>query len=144
MTAEHGYYFEDLEIGMSESYTRTVTAEDIQLFADVSGDTNPVHLNEEFAANSRFEQRIAHGMLTGSYISTIIGTRLPGPGCLYLNQSMKFKNPVFVNDEVTATATITRLDTRRKFVTFETICRVGDTSVIEGEALIWVPSRESE
>jgi len=141
MQSEHGYYFEDLSIGMSESYTRTVTDADIQQFAELSGDTNPLHLDDEFAANSRFEKRIAHGMLSGSYISTIVGTKLPGPGCLYRNQTLQFRAPVFIDDEVTATVTITGLEERRGLVTLDTVCRVGDTDVIRGEAIMVAPKR---
>ncbi len=141
MQSEHGYYFEDLSIGMSESYTRTVTDADIQQFAELSGDTNPLHLDDEFAATSRFEKRIAHGMLSGSYISTIVGTKLPGPGCLYRNQTLQFRAPVFIDDEVTATVTITGLEERRGLVTLDTVCRVGDTDVIRGEAIMVAPKR---
>jgi len=141
MQSEPGYYFEDLSIGMSESYTRTVTDADIQQFAELSGDTNPLHLDDEFAANSRFEKRIAHGMLSGSYISTIVGTKLPGPGCLYRNQTLQFRAPVFIDDEVTATVTITGLEERRGLVTLDTVCRVGDTDVIRGEAIMVAPKR---
>lgn len=141
MKSKHGYYFEDLSIGMSESYTRTVSDKDIRQFAEVSGDTNPLHLDEAFAATTRFKKRIAHGMLSGSYISTIVGTRLPGPGCLYRSQTLKFRAPVHVDDEVTASVTITELDERRGLVTLNTVCRVGDTDVIRGEAVMLVPRR---
>ncbi|MCP4008021.1 MAG: MaoC family dehydratase [Proteobacteria bacterium] len=141
MKSKHGYYFEDLSTGMSESYTRTVSDKDIRQFAEVSGDTNPLHLDEEFAATTRFKKRIAHGMLSGSYISTIVGTRLPGPGCLYRSQTLKFRAPVHIDDEVTASVTITELDERRGLVTLNTVCRVGDTDVIRGEAVMLVPRR---
>ncbi len=144
MHSKHGYYFEDLSLGMSESYTRTVNDADIQQFAEVSGDTNPVHLDEEFAATTRFKKRIAHGMLSASYISTIIGTKLPGPGCLYVSQTLKFRAPVYIGDEVTATISITDLNERRGYATFCTICSVGDTEVIRGEAMILVPRRSTD
>lgn len=139
MKSKHGYYFEDLSPGMSASYTRTVTEKDIRQFAEVSGDTNPVHLDEGFAATTRFKKRIAHGMLSGSYISTVVGTKLPGPGCLYVSQTLKFRAPVYIGDKVTATATITELNERRGYVTLSTICSVGDTDVIRGEATMLVP-----
>lgn len=141
MKLKHGYYFEDLALGMSASYTRTITAADIEQFAEVSGDINPIHLDEEFAAASRFGKRIAHGMLSGSYISTVVGTRLPGPGCLYVSQTLKFRAPVFIGDEVTATATITELNERRGYVTLSTVCTVGDNDVIRGEAVMLVPRK---
>ena len=101
MTDErHGYYFQDLEVGTTDVYAKTVTDADITLFAGISGDTNPVHLDDEFAAASRFGTRIAHGMLSASYISTVLGTKLPGPGCIYMGQNLKFMAPVRVGDTV--------------------------------------------
>ena len=141
MSSKHGYYFEDLSLGMSDSYTRTVTDEDVRRFAEVSGDTNPIHLDDEFAANSRFGKRIAHGMISAGYISTVVGTQLPGPGCLYVSQTLKFRAPVYIGDEVTAKVTITALDERRGYATFETVCSVGDTDVVRGEASMLVPKR---
>jgi 3-hydroxybutyryl-CoA dehydratase len=141
MQSKHGYYFEDLSVGMSASYTRTITDKDIRQFAEVSGDTNPVHLDEEFAASTRFKKRIAHGMLSGSYISTVVGTKLPGPGCLYVSQTLNFRAPVYIGDEVTATVTVTELNERRGYVTLSTVCSVGDTDVIRGEAMILVPKQ---
>ena len=104
----HGYYFEDLEIGMSDIYAKTITDTDIVLFAGISGDTNPVHLNHEFASETMFEGQIAHGMLTASFISTVIGTKLPGPGCIYVAQNLRFKGPVKVGDTVTAICEVTK------------------------------------
>lgn len=144
MHPKHGYYFEDLSLGMSESYTRTIKDADIQQFAEMSGDTNPAHLDEEFAATTRFEKRIAHGMLSASFISTLVGTKLPGPGCLYVSQTLKFRAPVYISDEVTATVSITDLNERRGYVTFSTTCTVGDTDVIRGEAMMLVPRRNAD
>ena len=93
-----GRYFEDLEVGMEASYERTVTEADIVSFAQVSGDTNPVHLDEDYAAGTIFKQRIAHGMLTASYVSTVFGTRLPGPGAIYVSQTLNFRAPVRIGD----------------------------------------------
>ena len=103
----HGYYLEDLAPGMTALYAKTVTDADIVLFAGISGDVNPVHLNQEFADRTMFRGRIAHGMLTASFISTVIGTKLPGPGCIYVSQNLKFKAPVRVGDTVNARVTIT-------------------------------------
>jgi 3-hydroxybutyryl-CoA dehydratase len=130
----HGYYLEDLKTGMSASYGRTVTETDIANFAGVSGDTNPLHLNAEFAMSTRFKERIAHGMLSAAYISTLIGTRLPGPGCLYISQTLKFLAPVRIGDTVIATATVTSIDPVKRRVKLSTVCRVGDTVVVDGEA----------
>ena len=141
MQEKHGYFFEDLTVGMSDSYTRTVSDDDVKQFAEVSGDTNPIHLDDEFAAQSRFGKRIAHGMISAGYISTVVGTQLPGPGCLYVSQTLKFRAPVYIGDEVTAKVTITALDERRGYATFETVCSVGDTDVVRGEAVMLVPKR---
>lgn len=137
----HGYYFEDLEAGMTEVYGKTVTDADIVLFAGISGDINPVHLNHEFASGTPFEGRIAHGMLTASFISTVIGTKLPGPGCIYVNQTLKFKAPVKSGDTVIARVTITDLIPEKKFVELKTTCTVGSKVVVDGDATILVPSR---
>ena len=142
MEEQHGYFLEDLEPGMSKVFAKTVTEADLLLFAGVSGDTNPLHLDEEFARDTMFEGRIAHGMLTASLISTVIGTRLPGPGCIYLSQSLKFKAPVRIGDTVAARATVVEIMPERKRVRLHTTCSVGATVVMDGEALILVPSRK--
>ena len=136
-----GYFFEDLEIGMSAAYARTVGPADLVMFAGISGDTNPMHLNEEYAAATMFEGTIAHGFLCSSFISTVIGTRLPGPGCVYVGQSLKFKAPVRPGDTVTARAEITELTPGRNRAKLHTTCTVGTTVVIDGEADVLVPSR---
>jgi 3-hydroxybutyryl-CoA dehydratase len=137
----HGYYFEDLEEGMTEIYAKTITDADIVTFAGISGDTNPVHINQEFARDTRFKDRIAHGMLVASFISTVIGTKLPGPGCIYLNQTLSFKAPVVIGDTVKARATVSRLIPEKKFVEMTTVCTVGDKVVLDGVALILVAAR---
>ena len=136
-----GYFIEDLSEGMTAVFGKTITDADILMFAGVSGDTNPVHLNEEFAAGTAFQGRIAHGMLTASLISTVLGTKLPGPGCVYLSQNLKFMAPVRVGDTVRAEVTITAIDRLRRRVTFATACKVGGKSVLEGEAVTVVPRR---
>ena len=105
--AMNGLYLEDLKVGMSAMFGKTVTEADIAAFAGVSGDTNPIHLHDGFAAGTRFGQRIAHGMLSGSFISTVIGTKLPGPGSVYISQTLNFMAPVLIGDTITAVATIT-------------------------------------
>ena len=136
-----GYFFEDLEIGMTAAYARTIGPADLVMFAGISGDTNPMHLNEEYAAATMFQGTIAHGFLSSSFISTVIGTRLPGPGCVYISQSLKFKAPVRPGDTVTARATVTELDAGRNRATLRTTCTVGSTVVIDGDAVVLVPSR---
>jgi 3-hydroxybutyryl-CoA dehydratase len=124
----------ELSEGQSESYARTVTEADIILFAGVSGDDNPVHINEEWASQTMFKGRIAHGML-----SAVIGTRLPGPGSIYMSQSLKFRAPVRIGDTVTATVTIREINQEKRRLTLDTVCTVGDTTVIEGEAMVMLP-----
>lgn len=135
------YFFEDLKPGMSAVYVKTVTDADVVGFAEVSGDHNPIHLDEEFAKTTRFGGRIAHGLLTASFISTVIGTQLPGPGSIYLSQDLKFLAPVRIGDEVTVEVKVKELFPEKKRAVFETVCRVGETVVIKGEALALVPSR---
>ena len=141
MTDAQGYFLEDLSVGMSSTYERTVSEADIARFAEVSGDKNPLHLDAEFAKTTRFKERIAHGMLSAGFISTILGTQLPGPGVIYMSQSLRFTAPVKIGDTVTARAEITAIRADKNRVTLSTTCSVGDTVVIEGEALVFVPSR---
>ena len=136
-----GYYIEDLTEGMSAVFGKTITDADILMFAVVPGDNHPVHLNEEFASGTAFQGRIAHGMLTASLISTVLGTKLPGPGCIYLSQTLKFMAPVRAGDTVRAEVKITAIDRERRRVTFATVCSVGGKAVLEGEALTMVPRR---
>ncbi len=137
----HGLFFEDLAVGQTAVIARTITDADIVLFAGISGDTNPVHINEEFAAGTMFSGRIAHGMLTASFISTVIGTRLPGPGCIYLSQSLRFKAPVRVGDTIWARATVIELFPEKRRAALSTTVTVRDKVVLEGEALVMVPLR---
>ena len=139
----HGLYLEDLRVGQQAMFGRTVTDADIAAFAGVSGDTNPIHLHDGFAKGTRFGQRIAHGMLGAGYISTVIGTKLPGPGAVYISQTLNFMAPVLVADTITAVATITAIDDERRRVTLKTQCLNGDKVVIDGEATILVPRRDA-
>lgn len=140
--SETGWFVEDLSEGQSETFEKVVGDAEIQKFADVSGDTNPVHLDEDYAAGTMFKTRIAHGMLSAGFISAVLGARMPGPGSIYLSQSLKFKAPVKIGDRVVARCTITKIDVARRRVTLETNCYVGDIAVIEGEAMLMVPSKE--
>ncbi|MFT3689109.1 MaoC family dehydratase [Paenirhodobacter sp.] len=134
-------YIEDMEIGMSRELVKVVTDRDIQLFAEVSTDRNPVHLDDDYAATTPFKGRIAHGILTASLISAVIGEQLPGYGTVYLEQTLKFRRPVRPGFEVRAVVTVTAIDHDRKRVTLETGCFVGDTMVLVGEAHVLAPSR---
>ncbi len=137
----HGYFFEDLKEGMTAVFGKTITEADIYTFAGVSGDTNPVHLNEEFAKTTMFKARIAHGMIGASFISAVLGTKLPGPGCIYITQNLKFRAPVRIGDTLIARVTIKKLVPEKKFAECETICTVGGKKVIDGEAIVMVPSK---
>ena len=136
-----GVDFEDLSVGQTASFSKTITEADILLFAAVSGDTNPVHIDAEAAAASMFKERIAHGMLSASLISTVLGTRLPGPGTIYLAQSLKFRAPVTIGQTVRATVEVTALDAARKRATLSTTCTVAGKTVVDGEATVMVAAR---
>ena len=133
---------EDIEIGMTRNLRKIVTDRDIEMFAEVSTDRNPVHLDDEYAQDTIFEGRIAHGMLSAGLISAVIGEQLPGHGTIYLGQSLKFLAPVRPGDMVDAIVTVTGIDHGRRRVTLETRCAVGDTVVVKGEALVLAPSRK--
>ncbi|MGC2854552.1 MaoC family dehydratase [Novispirillum sp. DQ9] len=135
------HYFEDITEGMSATFGKTVTEADILMFSGVSGDTNPVHLNDEYAKTTMFKGRIAHGMLSAGLISAVFGTKLPGPGCIYVNQSLKFKAPVKIGDTVVARVECTGKAEDKGFVTFRTQALVGDKVVIDGEATLMVPKK---
>jgi 3-hydroxybutyryl-CoA dehydratase len=136
-----GIAFEDLHIGQTASIGKTITEADILMFAAVSLDTNPVHLNAEAAAGSIFKERVAHGMLSAGLISAVLGTQLPGAGTIYLAQTLQFRRPVKIGDTVTATAEVTALDSEKKRATLRTVCTVAGKAVIEGEATVMPRSR---
>ena len=133
---------EDIEIGMRRSLRKQVSDRDIELFAEVSTDRNPVHLDEAYAQDTIFEGRIAHGMLTAGLISAVIGEQLPGHGTVYLGQTLKFLSPVRPGDLVFAKVAVTAIDHSRRRVTLDCHCAVGDTVVLKGEALVLAPSRK--
>ncbi len=134
-------YIEDMQIGLCRHLDKTVTDRDIELFAEVSTDRNPVHLNDAYARATPFGGRIAHGMLTAALISAVIGERLPGHGTVYLRQNMAFLAPVRPGDTVRAEVEVMNVDTRKRRVTLATRCLVGETLVLRGEALVLAPSR---
>lgn len=134
-------YFEDLSVGMEASHKKRITDDDIQTFANISGDDNPVHLCDDYASGTVFKERIAHGILTASLISTVLGTKLPGPGSIYISQSLNFRAPVMIDDEVTAIARIITLLPEKSRVIFACNCDVNGKTVLDGEAVILVPSR---
>ncbi len=133
---------EDLEIGMSRGLSKIVTDRDIELFAEVSTDRNPVHLDDAYAHDTIFEGRIAHGMLTAGLVSAVIGEQLPGHGTVYLGQTLKFMAPVRPGDMVHVEVTVLSIDHSKRRVSLETMARVGETVVLKGEALVLAPSRK--
>lgn len=142
MSAKEGYKFEEMSVGMSHETTHTITEEDITLFARVSGDFNPIHMDEDYAKKTPFGQRIAHGALTASYISGILGNNLPGPGSIFTHLEMRFRRPVFIGDTVVARAEVTEMYERGNRITLKITCSVGDKVVVGGEAKVMVPSQE--
>jgi len=136
-----GLFLEELSVGQSAELVRTVAEADIVAFADVTGDNNPVHLDADYAAGTSFGERIAHGMLSAGYISAVLGTTLPGPGAIYLSQSLAFKRPVKIGAEVTARVTVTAIDEAKGRVTLDTTCLVGGKAVVGGEAVVMVPRK---
>ena len=135
------YHIDQLHPGMSASLAKTVTEADIILFAGISTDVNPAHLDEEYAKTTMFGGRIAHGMLSAAFISTVFGMKLPGPGAIYLSQSLKFKAPVKIGDTVVTRVTIKELVPEKRKAKFDTVCSVRGKNVVEGEAEIMVPAR---
>ena len=136
-----GKFFEELSLGMEASYSRLVMADDILAYANVTGDDNPMHVNEAYAVKTQFKGRIAHGMLTAGYLSTIFGTQLPGPGCIYVSQTLNFRNPVRIGDEVTAKVVVTELLPAKRRVIFACDCSVAGKPVLHGHAVLMVPAR---
>ena len=139
---EHrGYYIEELKVGMTAFFSRAITDADVVNFSQLSGDTNPVHLDEAYAQTTPFNGRIVHGFLSASLISAAIALQLPGPGSIYLSQNLSFKAPVRIGDMVEARVTVQDVLAERSRVVLATVCSVGDLVVIEGEALVKAPTR---
>lgn len=129
----------DVEIGHTEQIRHKVTEEDVELFASTSGDTNPLHLDETYARNSRFGERIAHGMFAANFFSGIFGTKFPGPGCLYVGQSLKFKKLILIEDTINVSVIVRQVYHRKRGIEFSTKCTVNGTPVIAGSADICIP-----
>ncbi len=134
-------YFDDLSLGMTETYRKEVKSSDVIGFAEITGDRNPIHLSEHFAAKTPFGSRIAHGLYTAGLFSAVIGTRLPGPGAIYLSQTLNFKAPVRIGDVVEASVEVAELNPQGRRARLICRCTVGETLVLEGEALVKVPQR---
>jgi 3-hydroxybutyryl-CoA dehydratase len=136
------YYIDELKPGLSESLTKTVTERDVELFGEVSGDRNPVHFDDAYAKGTIFKGRIAHGMLSASYISTVLGMQIPGPGTIFMSATTRFRAPVRIGDTVVTTCTVREVNAEKRRVIFDCVCKVKDTTVVEGEALVMAPSRK--
>ena len=137
----HGFFLEDLKVGQEAIMSKTVTESDVVLFSGVSGDNNPVHISEEFAKNTLFKRRVAHGFFTASLISTVIGTKLPGPGSIYLKQSLQFIAPVYIGETINVKVKVKSIDLSKKKVIIETFCEKNKKKILEGEAEILVQSK---
>jgi 3-hydroxybutyryl-CoA dehydratase len=130
---------EEIIVGMEISYSQTITDADVKSFAGISGDRNPIHMSDEYANESRFKKRMAHGLMSASFFSALFGTKIPGPGCVYVSQSLQFKRPVYLGDTVTATVTVKAVDIPKRRVLFKTVCTVKKRVVIDGEAELYIP-----
>jgi 3-hydroxybutyryl-CoA dehydratase len=137
---DKGKTIAELAPGMTAELSHTVTAADIEGFAKVTGDVNPVHLDEAYAATTMFKGRIAHGMLSAGFISAVFGTKLPGPGAIYMSQTLTFRAPVKIGDTVVTRVTVKEVIPDKRRVKFDTVCLVGDKPVLDGEALLMVPA----
>lgn len=136
-------YFEDISVGMRESYRKEVKASDVVGFAEISGDRNPIHLSEHFAAQTPFGGRIAHGLYTASLISAVLGTRLPGPGAVYRSQTLNFHGPVKIGDVVTIMVEVIELVPEGRKVRLHCEASVDGKTVLDGEAIVSVPRRNA-
>ncbi|TXE81325.1 MaoC family dehydratase [Campylobacter peloridis] len=128
-----------IQIGMSESYIRLIKEVDVRKFAKLSGDNNPIHLDEEYAQKSRYKRRIAHGLFCASFFSALFGMKLPGKGCVYVSQTLNFKRPIYINDEVEAKIEVFQIDKAKSKIYFKTTCKVKNKIAIDGEAEIFLP-----
>ena len=133
-------YFEDLSVGMTETLSKTISSSDVVGFAQLTGDRNPIHLSDHFAARTSFGTRIAHGLYTASLISAVLGTRLPGPGAIYISQTLNFRAPVKIGEQVDVTVTVAELIPARQRARLTCVCKVAGEVVLDGEALVKVPS----
>ena len=137
------YYIEDIEVGQKVKFFKTFHQEDVEKFSEISGDNNPVHLDTNYASKTIFKKRVVHGFLTASLISAAIGTKLPGPGSIYLNQSLKFLAPVFPDEEVIVELTIKNINLEKRRVIIDTTCICNNKEVLVGEAEILVESKKT-
>lgn len=135
------YYLEDLTVGMSASTTATITAEMIDTFADITGDHNPIHVDEAYAKTTQFGGRIAHGALSASFISAVLGNELPGPGAIFVELNLRFRKPAMIGDEITAVATVDEINERTGRVKMKCHCEVKGVKICRGDAGVFVAKR---
>ncbi len=144
MSIKRGYYLDEIKVGMFSETSMVVTGEKIDTFAELTGDFNPIHVDAEFAAQSMFGKRIAHGALSASLISAILGNDLPGPGAIFVELNMRFRRPAFIDDEVTARAEVVEINERTGRIKMKVTCSVNGKQIIRGNAGVIVPKRPSE
>ncbi len=144
MSIQRGYYIDEMTVGMSASFSKTITTADVHDFAKLTGDNNPIHIDEAYAATTPFKGRIVHGMLSASLISAVIGTQLPGPGCIYRDQTIKFKAPVFLGETLVAKVTVEDINLRQNRVRLKSECTTGDKLVATGYANVLVNRQKSQ
>ncbi|HOO89806.1 MAG TPA: MaoC family dehydratase [Syntrophales bacterium] len=138
-------HIDDIQVGEKQSFTKTVTETDVYLFAGITGDMNPIHINRVYAAQTKFQKPIAHGILALGLISNVLGTKLPGPGAVYVGQTIEFTKPVYIGDTITANAEVVRKDSERNRLYLRTWCENHDgTVVLDGEASLVLPKKEVE
>ena len=137
-----GIQIEDIKIGMEASYSQTITDADVKIFSGISGDKNPLHMDDEYAQNSQFKKRIAHGLLSASFFSALFGTQIPGEGCVYVSQSLKFLRPVYLGDTVLAKVKVSKINLESRRIFFKTSCEANKKIVTIGEAEIYQPPVE--
>ena len=141
MDANIKYYLEDLQLGMKSSTTSVITGKMIDTFAEITGDNNPIHVNSEFAATTQFGQRIAHGALSASFISAVLGNDLPGPGAVFVELNLRFRKPAFIGDVVTAVAEVSEINLRTGRIKMKCYCEVNGKKICRGDAGVFVSKR---
>jgi 3-hydroxybutyryl-CoA dehydratase len=141
MPAAHGYYLEDLKVGMSAEMTRVITEHDVNAFADLTSDFNPVHVDEEFAKETIFKTRVVHGAFVASLLSAVMGMKLPGPGAIFRTLNLNYRGPVRLGEEILAHVEIAEIVPEKQLVTIDCWCKVDGKKVVRGDAGAWVARR---
>ncbi len=137
----HGFFIQDLKVGQEAILSKTITEADITNFSGVTGDNNPVHISDDFASKTIFKKRVAHGFFTASLISTLIATKLPGPGSIYISQTLKFLAPAYIGDNILTRVIIQKIDKEKRRVNLLTECFISNKKILTGEAEILVDKK---